>query len=318
MERDISQVTADEINALFGNSELKILAGCAPCQPFSTYAQRYESVGIDGKWGLLYQFGRLVRESHPDVITMENVPTVVRHQVFYDFVAELKDLGYHFWYDVIDSSLYGVPQSRRRMVLLASKFGEIRMIEPTHPKPKTVEQVIGGLPPIGAGQSHRLHEEIDLCGRLRSNITEQALLQVIESARKSLFITSFVAYDVSSIIDALNAAITRGVKVSMLLESSDDHGGSVTIDVIGKMRELIPEATIYGWVRKSNVFSGDRVHAKIALADANSCFITSANLTGFAMEKNMEAGVLVNGGRLPTVLSSHLTKLIELKIIELV
>jgi len=155
LERDISQVTANEINQLFGNSELKILAGCAPCQPFSTYAQRYESDGIDGKWGLLYQFGRLVRESHPDVITMENVPTVVRHQVFHDFVAELKDLGYHVWYDVIDSSLYGVPQSRRRMVLLASKFGEIRMIEPTHPKPKTVEQVIGGLPPIEAGQAHR-------------------------------------------------------------------------------------------------------------------------------------------------------------------
>ncbi len=55
LERDISQVTAEEINKLFGNSELKILVGCAPCQPFSTYAQRYESDGIDGKWGLLYQ-----------------------------------------------------------------------------------------------------------------------------------------------------------------------------------------------------------------------------------------------------------------------
>lgn len=148
--------------------------------------------------------------------------------------------------------------------------------------------------------------------------TEQALLQVIESARKSLFITSFVAYDVSSIIDALNAAITRGVKVSMLLESSHDHGGSVTIDVIGKMRELVPEASLYAWIRKSDVFSGGRVHAKIALADATSCFITSANLTGFAMEKNMEAGVLVNGGRLPAALACHLEKLIELKIIELV
>ncbi|MCQ8181007.1 DNA cytosine methyltransferase [Methylomonas sp. SURF-1] len=173
LERDISQVTANEINQLFGNSELKILAGCAPCQPFSTYAQRYESDGIDGKWGLLYQFGRLVRESHPDVITMENVPTVVRHQVFHDFVAELKDLGYHVWYDVIDSSLYGVPQSRRRMVLLASKFGEIRMIEPTHPKPKTVEQVIGGLPPIEAGQAHRddkLH--------IASTLTEKNLRRI--------------------------------------------------------------------------------------------------------------------------------------------
>jgi len=146
--------------------------------------------------------------------------------------------------------------------------------------------------------------------------TEQALLQVIESARKSLFITSFVAYDVSSIINALNAAITRGVKVSMLLESSHDHGGSVTIDVIGKMRELVPEASLYAWGRKSDVFSGGRVHAKIALADAHSCFITSANLTGFAMEKNMEAGVLVNGGRVPVLLERHLNTMIELKIVD--
>jgi DNA (cytosine-5)-methyltransferase 1 len=154
LERDISQITADEINQLFGNSELKILAGCAPCQPFSTYAQHYESDGIDGKWGLLYQFARLVRETGPDVITMENVPTVAKHQVFHDFVAELKNMDYHVWFDVVDSSQYGVPQSRRRMVLLASKFGDIRMIEPTHPKPKTVEQAIGALPPIQAGQSH--------------------------------------------------------------------------------------------------------------------------------------------------------------------
>ncbi|MGD7037268.1 DNA cytosine methyltransferase [Methylotuvimicrobium buryatense] len=154
LERDISQVTGDEINELFGDSELKILAGCAPCQPFSTYAQRYETDGIDGKWGLLYQFVRLVRETNPDVITMENVPTVVRHQVFHDFVTELKNLEYHVWYGVVDSSLYGVPQSRRRMVLLASRFGEIRMIEPTHSKPMTVEEAIGNMPIIEAGESN--------------------------------------------------------------------------------------------------------------------------------------------------------------------
>lgn len=160
LERDISQVTADEINELFGDTELKILAGCAPCQPFSTYAQRYESDGVNGKWGLLYQFARLVRETEPDIVTMENVPTVVRHQVFQDFVTALQNLSYHVWYGVVDSSMYGVPQSRRRMVLLASRFGEIRMIDPTHSQPVTVEEAIGDMPIIGAGESHpqdRLH-----------------------------------------------------------------------------------------------------------------------------------------------------------------
>ncbi len=148
--------------------------------------------------------------------------------------------------------------------------------------------------------------------------TEQALLQVIKSARKTLFITSFVAYDVSSIIDALNATIARGVEVSMLLESSNEHGGSVTIDVIGKMRELVPDASLYAWVRKSELLSGGKVHAKIALADDQCCFITSANLTGFAMEKNMEAGILINGGRLPALFERHLNALVELKVVDLI
>lgn len=152
LERDISQVTSAEINQLFGNAKFKILAGCAPCQPFSTYAHRYESDGIDGKWGLLYQFSRLVRESRPDVITMENVPTVAKHQVFHDFVRSLEELGYQVWYGVVDSSQYGVPQSRRRMVLLASMHGRINMIQPTHLKPKTVREAIGSLPPIEAGK----------------------------------------------------------------------------------------------------------------------------------------------------------------------
>ena len=69
-------------------------------------------------------------------------PTVAKHEVFHDFVDTLKRLGYKVWFDVVDSSQYGVPQMRRRMVLLASKHGGIKMIAPTHEKPKTVRQVI--------------------------------------------------------------------------------------------------------------------------------------------------------------------------------
>lgn len=153
LERDISKVTVAELNELFGDADLKILAGCAPCQPFSTYAQRYEVDGNDGKWGLLYEFIRLAKGSKPDVITMENVPTVAKHAVFHDFVDSLKKLGYKVWYEVVDSSQYGVPQTRRRMVLLASKHGDIKMIAPTHPKPATVRQAISRLRPLSAGEA---------------------------------------------------------------------------------------------------------------------------------------------------------------------
>src|SRR5690606_2911512 len=112
LERDISTVTVDDIKDLFGDADVTILAGCAPCQPFSTYAQRYELDGNDGKWGLLYEFARLSEGTIPDVITMENVPSVAKHEVFHHFVDTLERLGYQVWYDVVDSSSYGVPQMR--------------------------------------------------------------------------------------------------------------------------------------------------------------------------------------------------------------
>lgn len=141
--------------------------------------------------------------------------------------------------------------------------------------------------------------------------TEQALLQVINAAEQTLFITSFVAYDVSSIIKALNAANGRGVVIFMLLELSQGHGGSITFDAIGKMRTLVPSAQLYAWRDKTGSFADGRVHAKVAVADGRTCFVTSANLTGHAMEKNMEAGVLISGGEIPRLLESHLLSLVD-------
>ena len=143
--------------------------------------------------------------------------------------------------------------------------------------------------------------------------TEQALLQVIGAAKQTLFVTSFVAYDVSTIVKALNEASTRGVDISMLLESSQDHGGSMSFDVIGKMRTLVPTAKLYAWRERATQFADGRVHAKVAVADDDVCFITSANLTGHAMEQNMEAGVLITGGQIPKLLQEHLQALIDTK-----
>lgn len=145
--------------------------------------------------------------------------------------------------------------------------------------------------------------------------TEQALLQVINAAEQILFITSFVAYDVSTIVKALNAANDRGVVISMLLELSQDHGGSITFDAIGKMRTLVPAARLYAWRDKADPFSDGRVHAKVAVADGRMCFITSANLTGHAMEKNMEAGVLISGGNIPRRLEDHFSSMFDMRVV---
>lgn len=148
--------------------------------------------------------------------------------------------------------------------------------------------------------------------------TEQALLQVINAAEHNLFITSFVAYDVSTIVRALNAAADQEVDISMLLELSQEHGGRIAFDAIDKMRVLVPSARLYAWNEKIDPFSDGSVHAKVAVADGRVCFITSANLTGFAMEKNMEAGVLINGGRIPRLLDDHLHSLIDTRVISVV
>jgi len=145
--------------------------------------------------------------------------------------------------------------------------------------------------------------------------TEQALLQVINAAESRLFITSFVAYDISTIVKAMNSAIERGVAVSMLLELSQSHGGSISFDAIGKMRSLLPDASLFAWHEKADPYKDGKVHAKVAVADGRLCFITSANLTGHAMDKNMEAGVLISGGEVPRMLDDHLRSMIDMRVI---
>ena len=154
IERDISQIDVSEIIELYSPNTIWVLAGCAPCQPFSTYSQRYDT-RTDQKWGLLYEFERIAEGVMPDIVTMENVPTIKRHKVFSDFVKALKRRNYEVWHDVVDCAAYGVPQSRQRMVLLASLHGSISLIEPLRDdsRYKTVRQAIGRLRPIGAGES---------------------------------------------------------------------------------------------------------------------------------------------------------------------
>ncbi|MGO9246459.1 MAG: DNA cytosine methyltransferase [Verrucomicrobiia bacterium] len=149
---DVAKLTGNRISVLYPKGHFKVLVGCAPCQPFSKYTQ-----GLDTKanveWGLLRSFGRLVRMSRPDVVSMENVPELQKHKIFTDFVEKLKDLDYHVSYSVVFCPDYGLPQHRHRLVLFASRFGPIEIVNPTHTpsKYRTVKAAIGHLPPLSAG-----------------------------------------------------------------------------------------------------------------------------------------------------------------------
>ncbi|MBX3182881.1 MAG: DISARM system phospholipase D-like protein DrmC [Polyangiaceae bacterium] len=146
--------------------------------------------------------------------------------------------------------------------------------------------------------------------------TEQVLLDLIASAMRDIFLVSFVAYDVSSVVTALNEAANRGVLLRILLEASMSHGGSLNYDPAAIVRSHVPSAELFTWKDKPEPFIDGKVHAKVAVVDGTRAFITSANLTGHALEKNMEAGVLIHGGPVPKSLSDHLRALIEVRVLQ--
>jgi cardiolipin synthase len=145
--------------------------------------------------------------------------------------------------------------------------------------------------------------------------TEQVLLDVIGSAETDLFLVSFVAYDVRSVVTAMNVAASRGVRLRVLLEASTSHGGTLNVDPAATMRASVPAAELFTWKDRPEPFVDGKVHAKVAVVDGTRAFITSANLTGHALEKNMEAGVLINGGPVPKTLSDHLQALVDVGVI---
>jgi len=146
--------------------------------------------------------------------------------------------------------------------------------------------------------------------------TEQVLLDIIASATTDLFLVSFVAYEVPSVIAALKAVVGRSVRVRMLLEASSSRGGTLNYDPANTMRGRVPQIELFSWMERPDSFVDGKVHAKVAVVDGARAFITSANLTAHALERNMEAGVLIHGGTVPRALSDHLQALIDQGIIE--
>ena len=155
MRKDVSSLTGTDLNELFLARDFTILVGCAPCQPFSTYNQKND----DPNWKLLRDFGRLIVESQPDVVSMENVPRLLNFRdgaVFREFTEMLRAGGYEVAFDVLFGPDYGLAQTRSRLVLLASRHGRIELPEPTHKGDhRTVEMEIGELSALLAGETDR-------------------------------------------------------------------------------------------------------------------------------------------------------------------
>lgn len=161
IHKNIEDVTGKEIIELLEDYDIKVLAGCAPCQPFSNHQKNKYNRSKHKDWKLLYEFGRIVKESQPDIISMENVPALMKEKVFNDFVSLLEELKYNISHTIVNAADYGVAQNRRRLLLLANKKNKINLRSPTHRKCHTsVRTVIGYLPKVNAGEiclTDRIH-----------------------------------------------------------------------------------------------------------------------------------------------------------------
>lgn len=149
--KSVVDLSAADITSWFTPGAVRLLAGCAPCQPFSTMANN-STTRDEKKWGLLGEFARLVREIQPELVTMENVPRVTNHAPYRQFISALEDIGYKVDARVMRCADMGIPQERRRFVLVASRLGDIHL----HSEPSvvsTVRDAIGNLAKLAAGET---------------------------------------------------------------------------------------------------------------------------------------------------------------------
>ena len=149
-------------------------------------------------------------------------------------------------------------------------------------------------------------------GHLRS--TRSVLATLVANATENLVLVSFASYDVAELTAALAAATARGVEVTLILETPDDPGGPLVIGPAHPFASIKNTASFYRWpheARKAFFATAARLHAKCVIADRSSALITSANLTSAGINDNIELGVLIEAGPLPTKLSQHLQLLIE-------
>jgi len=150
LKSDVSELSGTTLAKLYPQGTVRVLVGCAPCQPFSKYTQGLDTKA-DTKWSLLRSFVQLIDELSPSIVSMENVPELQQHSIFTEFVRNLKKLKYHVSYSVVFCPDYGVPQHRNRLVLFASKFGPIEIVKPTRKKHPTVKTAISHLSAIENG-----------------------------------------------------------------------------------------------------------------------------------------------------------------------
>ena len=145
-KEDIREFDTKNIKKMLNGEPLHLLAGCPPCQGFSSVRRLNKKRSVrDNRNQLVLEFLRFVKELKPLTVMMENVPGLKDYYLFKHLFRELKRLGYNPKYDIINVREYGIPQNRKRLVLVGSILGNLNIAEGQNIK-VTVREIIGNLP----------------------------------------------------------------------------------------------------------------------------------------------------------------------------
>lgn len=151
--------------------------------------------------------------------------------------------------------------------------------------------------------------------------TEQAILQLLDSATKRITLVSYAVYRIPRICEALVRAARRGVKINVVLETPNKIEGQTEYNTIQALGDRVAAvSTVYYWPEaqraKENGGKYGILHVKCAVADGRRLFLSSANLTEYAFTVNMELGLLVAGGPLPCQVEEQFDRLIGMGVLE--
>lgn len=144
--KDIRFVDTNEVKKKLKGKTIHLLAGCPPCQGFSSIRRLNRSQPVeDDRNTLITEYVRFVEDLMPYTIMLENVPWLALSEPFAAAIKRLNELGYNTDYEVVNVRDYGVPQSRKRLVMVGSRLGEICVAPPTNER-TTVRATIGQMP----------------------------------------------------------------------------------------------------------------------------------------------------------------------------